>query len=195
MRRESTATTANVTEREKILPVSPRQLVSEEGGIINLAVENEFDVPGAKNNRKKLRAINIKRTRQLGKEYDSAARLSPDSRYLTTAGTVPLQSRGAFNRKGTVDDATMGNNKREHARFLVELMSPFASRAGTQGITSVSNRNISNKQYKNKLQYHVAKLSPIRQQHDKLQQSQRNELPPSHIEQYPPDKQMAPTPL
>ena len=48
-------------------------------------------------------------------------------------------------------------------------MSPFASRAGTQGITSVSNRNISNKLgYKNKLQYHVAKLSPIRQQNNKI---------------------------
>ena len=77
--------------------------------------------------------------------YDSAHRLSPDSRYLTTAGTGggPIGSRGAFNRKGTVDESQMGGNRREHARFLVELMSPFASRAGTQGITSVSNRSIS----------------------------------------------------
>ena len=158
VRRESTATTG-IVPMEQILPVSPRQLVSEEGGIVNLAVDNEFDaVVGVKNVRqKKLRAVNIKRTKPLIRDYDDdKTRLSPDSRYLTTAGTGPVCSRGAFNRKGTVDESKMG--RREHARFLVELMSPFASRAGTQGITSVSNRSISQK---HKAQYHVAKLSPL----------------------------------
>ena len=70
----------------------------------------------------------------------------------------------------------MRGNRREHARFLVELMSPFASRAGTQGITSVSNRSISHNRQaavNAKLQYHVAKLSPIKH-HQLLLQSQRN---------------------
>lgn len=127
-RRESTALTMKVS-REHILPVSPRQLVSEEGGIVNLITDNEFDAPTTKIRHKKLKVVNVKRTKQLDKEYDSA-RLSPDNRYLSTAGTGPLCSKAAFNhRKGTVDETKPG--KKEHARFLVELMAPFASRAGT----------------------------------------------------------------
>ena len=140
--------------------------MSEEGGIVNLAVaDTDFDyMPDEKMNlRKKLRAVNIKRAKPFIREYDSA-RLSPDSRYLSTAGTVPYCNRGgAFNhRKGTIDDTKAGGGRDQHARFLVELMSPFASRAGTQGITSVSNRCISH-QNKQKVKYHVAKLSPINQ--------------------------------
>ena len=59
---------------EDILPVSPnRQLVSEEGGIVNLEVDNEFDVPEVRNLRpKKIRGVNAKqRARQMQKVYDS----------------------------------------------------------------------------------------------------------------------------
>ena len=56
-RRESTVHTAQNRD-EDMLPVSPRQLVSEEGGIINLEVDNEFDVPEVRNLRpKKIRGV------------------------------------------------------------------------------------------------------------------------------------------
>ena len=42
------ATAVEVT-RDSILPVSQRQLVSEEGGIVNLAVDNDLNGPPAPN--------------------------------------------------------------------------------------------------------------------------------------------------
>lgn len=80
---------------------------------MNLAVENEFDVTEAKNaRRKKLRADNVKRTKPLMRDYDSA-RLSPDSRYLSTAGTVPICNRGGtfHQRKATVDETNRAEGR------------------------------------------------------------------------------------
>ena len=58
--------------------------------------------------------------------------------------------------------------KSEHARFLVGMMSPFASRAGTQGITSSSTINCNKKtratrEAQKTLDYMVNKLSPVAQ--------------------------------
>jgi len=60
------ATADNVRDhRDSILPVEPRQLVSEEGGIVNLAVDNEFmnsngEIPSVMQ-RKKLRKFSKKK--------------------------------------------------------------------------------------------------------------------------------------
>ena len=69
--------------------------------------------------------------------------------------------------------------KRDHARFLVGLMSPFASRAGTQGITSASSINANQRPRKvsreaqKTAEYVVTKLSPIAK--NMLQESQKQQ--------------------
>ena len=131
-----------------MLPVSPRQLVSEEGGIINLEVDNEFDVPEVKNLRpKKLRGANAKqRPRQMSKVVYDSDKMPSDGRYLTTAATGPMGVISTVPRGVSTIGRDAEINKTEHSRFLVELMSPFAGRAGTQGMTSIRRINLDNKQ-------------------------------------------------
>ena len=75
--------------------------------------------------RKKIRTNNMKKKKNFLDRDNSiiSGKVSPESRYLTTAGTINM-SKGA-----NLPDEHL--NTKERARFLVELMSPFASRAGT----------------------------------------------------------------
>ena len=75
-------------------------MVSEEGGIVNFAVDSEFiEGPIEMENtlrRKKLRTNNFKKKKNFLDKDTSiiSGKLSPESRYLTTAGTINM-SKGA----------------------------------------------------------------------------------------------------
>lgn len=119
----------------------PRQLVSEEGGIVNLAVDDGFGEQSRNPRQKMKHRIGKRNNRGAVTDIDhSSAILSPDTRYLSTAGTGTAVASGG-NQLTAVEEGK--STQKGHARFLVELMSPFASRAGTQGITSSSNKNFS----------------------------------------------------
>ena len=146
-----------------MLPVSPRQLVSEEGGIINLEVDNEFDVPEVRNLRpKKIRGVHAKqRARQVSKVVYDSEKMPSDSRYLTTAATGPMGVINTIPRGVSTIETDAELNKTEHSKFLVELMSPFAGRAGTQGMTSIKRINLEHSNKLKQEQIKFTKLSPI----------------------------------
>ena len=94
---------------------------------------------------KKIRGANAKqRPRQMSKVYD-LDKIPSDGRYLTTAATGPMGVISTLPRGVSTIGRDAEINKTEHSRFLVELMSPFAGRAGTQGMTSIRRINLENK--------------------------------------------------
>ena len=110
-------------------------MVSEEGGIVNLDIANDFESQEINHmrHRKKL----VKRKKNLEKEYAMSGKISPDSRYVSTAGT----RKTSKNIKEDIDYYDAKVSAKDKCNFLVELMSPFASRAGTQGITITQANN------------------------------------------------------
>ena len=95
---------------------------------------------------KKIRGVNAKqRPRQMSKVVYDSDKMPSDSRYLTTAATGPMGVISTLPRGVSTIEKDAEINKTEHSRFLVELMSPFAGRAGTQGMTSIRRINLENK--------------------------------------------------
>ena len=124
-RRESMATAE--VHMDDVIEISPRQLVSEEGGIVNLGIHNDFESReiNAMRHRKKLKKEKMKRKKNHEPEYIISGQVTPDSRYVSTAGTR------SKNIKEDIDYYDAKVSAKDKCSFLVELMSPFASRAGT----------------------------------------------------------------
>ena len=161
-RREDMGTADN-NDREQMQKVESRGLVSEQGGIFNVALgHNEFELPGTEAKRYRQKKLNSltqpKRAvikNNLVKSYDEAELVTKQS-------------------------SVVGDRAKEKApRFLVELMSPFASKAGTQGITS--NKNISLRTAREPHReggYFVKSLSPLAKTLINLSQKPQNALDP-----------------
>jgi len=77
-----------------------------------------------------------------------------EKRQLTTATTGPM------NR--ALQIAGPRKEKQEHSQYLIELIRPFASRAGTQGIAYSNKRSISQRPREFQRTGHMTqRLSPI----------------------------------